>query len=107
MDVVALLKKHRQRLDRFTVAVDAPLTEGGHPKRFTRADLTFDVHGDVDPNVLLSSVEASQTVFCGVSAMLSRAFPIGYQVVLNGTPIGNGQAHFDEAGIQEKEGSPS
>lgn len=107
MDVVALLKKHKQRLDRFAVTVDAPLTEGGHPKRFLRADLTFDVHGDVDPTVLLSSVEASQTVFCGVSAMLSRAFPIAYQVVLNGTPIGNGHAHFDQAGIQEQGGNPS
>ncbi len=107
MDVVALLKKHKQPLERFTVTVDAPLTEGGHPKRFTRADLVFDVHGEVDPNVLIASVEASQTVYCGVSAMLSRAFPIGYQVVLNGTPIGNGQAHFDQASANEKEGSPS
>ncbi len=97
MDVVALLKKHKQRLDRFAVTVEAPLSEGGYPKRFTRADLVFDVHGEVDPAVLLASVQASQTVFCGVSAMLSQAFPIGYQVVLNGTPIGNGQAHFAAA----------
>jgi putative redox protein len=96
MDVVALLRKHKQKLERLTVAVDAPLSEGGHPKRFTRADLTFDVHGEVDASVLLDSVKASQTMFCGVSAMLSRAFPIAYQVMLNGTSIGGGEADFSQ-----------
>jgi putative redox protein len=94
MDVVALLRKHKQKLERFAVAVEAPISEGGHPKRFTRADLTFDVHGEVDPAVLLQSVKLSQTMYCGVSAMLSRAFPIAYQVVLNGAPIGGGEADF-------------
>jgi putative redox protein len=94
MDVVALLRKYKQKLDRFSVSVDAPLSEGGHPKRFTRADLVFDAHGEIDPNVLLDSVKASQTAFCGVSAMLSRAFPIAYKVQLNGAVIGSGVADF-------------
>ncbi len=95
MDVVALLGKHKQKLERFSVSVDAPLSEGGHPKRFTRADLVFDVHGQIDAAILLASVKASQTTFCGVSAMLSRAFPIGYRVMLNGTSVGGGEASFD------------
>jgi putative redox protein len=95
MDVVALLRKHKQKLEQFRVAAAAPISEGGYPKRFTRADLTFEVHGDVAPNVLLDSVKASQTMFCGVAAMLSRAFPIAYQVMLNGALIGSGEAHFD------------
>lgn len=101
MDVVALLGKHKQKPERFRVSVEAPLSEGGHPKRFTRADLVFDVQGQVDPTVLLDSVKASQTMFCGVSAMLSRAFPIAYQVVLNGAAIGGGEASFD-AGERER-----
>jgi putative redox protein len=98
MDVVALLRKHKQKLDSLRVAVEAPVSEGAHPKRFTRADLTFDVRGEIDQAVLLDSVAASQSLFCGVSAMLSRAFPIAYTVVLNGTPIGNGAANFAAAG---------
>ncbi len=94
MDVVALLKKQKQKLERFRVSVEAPLSEGGHPKRFTRADLVFEAHGEIEPAVLLDSVKASQTVFCGVSAMLSHAFPIAYRVLLNGTAIGGGQASF-------------
>jgi putative redox protein len=95
MDVVSLLKKHRQKLERFKVTVDAPISEGGHPRRFTRADLVFDVFGEIDTTVLLDSVKASQTAFCGVSAMLSRAFPIAYSVMLNGNLVGSGVADFD------------
>lgn len=94
MDVVSLLRKHRQKLESLKVAVDAPLSEGGHPKRFTRADLVFEVKGEIEPAILLDSVKASQTAFCGVSAMLSQAFPIAYSVVLNGTPVGSGEADF-------------
>jgi putative redox protein len=97
MDVVALLKKHKQTLRALRVGVEAPITEGGYPKRFSRADLVFDVSGDVEPKVLLESVKASQSMFCGVSAMLSRAFPIAYRVVLNGIEIGGGEASFDAA----------
>jgi putative redox protein len=107
MDVVALLRKHKQRLDKFSVGVEAPISEGGHPKRFARADLVFDVQGEVDPNVLLESVKASQTLYCGVSAMLSRAFPIAYQVMLNGTLIGSGEASFDQAGEPKNGGTGS
>ncbi len=96
MDVVALLKKHKQTLDRFSVSVEAPLSEGGYPKQFTRADLVFDVEGAIDPAVLLDSVRASQTKFCGVSAMLSRVFPIAYSVRLNGAFIGTGEANFSD-----------
>jgi len=95
MDVVALLKKHKQKLERFKVEVEAPVSEGGHPKRFTRADVIFDVQGEVDASVLLDSVKASQTMFCGVSAMLSRAFPVAYKVMLNGAVVGEGAASFD------------
>jgi putative redox protein len=100
MDVVALLKKQKQKLDSLSVGVEAPIFEAGHPKRFTRADLVFDVRGEMDPNVLLESVKASQTMFCGVSAMLSQAFPIAYKVLLNGAQIGAGQAKFDQGGEQ-------
>ena len=94
IDVAALLRKHRQVLKDFTVAVQATPSEGKHPKVFTRADVTFDISGDVDPAIALDSVRASQTVFCGVSAMLSRAFPIHYEVIVNGTSAGEGQAAF-------------
>jgi putative redox protein len=101
MDVVALLRKQKQKVEWFRVATEAPISEGGHPKLFTRADLVFEVQGEVDPTILLDGVKASQTLFCGVSAMLSRAFPIAYSVVLNGASIGGGVASFGAATTKE------
>lgn len=99
MDVVALLKKNRQKLEKFEIEADANLSEGGYPKVLTGAKLTFDISGDVEPKIALESVIASQTRFCGVSAMLSRAFPIVYDVVVNGTLVGSGNADFSESQV--------
>jgi putative redox protein len=95
MDVVALLNKHKQKPDSFSIAAEGSLSEGGHPKVFTGAKLIFEVTGTVDEQVLLDAVRASQTRFCGVSAMLSRAFPISYEILANGTVVGSGEAKFD------------
>jgi putative redox protein len=95
MDVVALLNKHRQKPDSFSITAEGSLSEGGHPKVFTGAKLVFEVTGTVDPQILIDSVRASQTRFCGVSAMLSRAFPIAYEILVNGVLVGSGEAKFD------------
>jgi putative redox protein len=96
MDVIALLKKHKQETQTMTIEVDVDSTTGKHPAVFTEARIVFDVTGGVDANILMESVRLSQTKFCGVSAMLSKAFPIKYVVRLNGQEIGQGQAEFTE-----------
>ena len=95
MDVVALLKKHKQTLNSLQVDVDVEKTTSGHPMTFTHALITFTVTGTVDAHILNESVLLSQTKYCGVSAMLSKAFPIEYRVLLNGEEIGRGKAHFE------------
>lgn len=94
MDVVALLKKHKQHLKEFTVDVDAEMSKGNYPTVFLKASITFSATGDVDSKVLMESVRLSQTKYCGVSAMLAKAFPISYQVLLNGEEIGRGNTDF-------------
>ncbi|MBV2168337.1 MAG: OsmC family protein [Bdellovibrio sp.] len=94
MDVIALLKKHKQDYKSLQVEVDITSSSGGHPVVFAEAHLLFQVTGEVDKAILLESVNLSQTKFCGVSAMLSKALPIHYRVVLNGEEIGVGQANF-------------
>lgn len=95
MDVVALMKKHKQDLKGFEVEVDAETSRGGHPTVFLNATITFSAAGAIDPKILLDSVHLSQTKFCGVTAMLSKAFPIQYKVKLNGEEIGSGRAEFN------------
>lgn len=94
MDVIALLKKHKQPPTSFRVDVEVQPSSGAHPVVFDEAFLSFIVDGDVDAATLTEAVQLSQTKYCGVSAMLSKALPIHYRIVLNGNEIGTGSANF-------------
>jgi putative redox protein len=94
MDVVALLKKHQQPLESFEVDTEVEKSSGGYPEVFTGALLIFRLRGQVDPARAIEAVRLSQTRYCGVSAMLSKAFPIRYRIELNGQSIGEGAATF-------------
>lgn len=95
MDVVALLKKYRQLPVKFSVGVDVTPTEGQQPATFQEARLTYFAEGQVEAEKLIEAVRLSQTKYCGVSAMLSKAFPISYQIFLNGNLVGQGEAQFE------------
>lgn len=95
MDVMAYLKKHKQTVSSFEVEVDVATSTGGSPMVFTKADIYFRLNGTVDPNLALESAKLSQTKFCGVSAMLVKAFPIEYHVYVNNEKIGSGFSKFD------------
>jgi putative redox protein len=94
MDVIALLRKHKQTAETFDVDVDVTSSTGVYPAVFVGATLSFTATGQIDPAILLESVQLSQTKYCGVSAMLAQAFPIEYVVILNGKEIGKGKAEF-------------
>ncbi len=95
MDVIALLKKYKQPPTTFRVDLEVQASAGKNPVIFERAVLVFNVEGAVDAAKLNEAVKLSQTKYCGVSAMLSKAFPIEYQVILNGEVIGTGAAEFE------------
>lgn len=96
MDVIALMKKHKQNVTEFQIEVDTESSTGTYPQIFVKTEITFSLHGQIDPALVLEAVRLSQTKYCGVSAMLSKAFPITYKVVVNGENVGSGQAQFDE-----------
>lgn len=94
MDVVALFKKHKQDVKSFDITVDIETTKGVYPAVFTKATLTYIAHGKIDPEIYKEAVVSSQTKYCGVSAMLTKAFPIDYRVLLDDALILEGNAHF-------------
>lgn len=101
MDVIALLKKYKQPPQTFRVDVEIVPSRGAHPIVFEKAILTFTVDGAVDSEKVNEAVKLSQTKYCGVSAMLSKSFPIEYRIILNGTEIGTGTTKFDEFNNKE------
>lgn len=96
MDVMALFKKHKQEVKSFDVSVDISSSKGKYPMVFEKAVINFNAEGNIDSNVFLEAVQLSQTKYCGVSAMLLKAFPIEYTVTLNNEKIGEGKAQFED-----------
>lgn len=93
MDVIALMKKHRQEVKTFVIDAQTDLTQG-NPSVFTDITLLYKATGNIDPEKLKEAVTLSQTKYCGVSAMLAKNAPIHYKIELNGEMIGEGQAKF-------------
>lgn len=94
MDVIALMKKNKQTIESFTIEAETPMSDG-YPSVFLDVLLVFKVVGPgVESALLLEAVRLSQTKYCGVSAMLSKAVPISYRVELNGEIVGSGKAEF-------------
>lgn len=94
MDIAALFKKHKQNPTSFNIEVDIEVSKGVQPAVFTKAMITYAATGEISRDVFVDAVVASQTKYCGVSAMLAKAFPIYYQVILNNEKISEGEANF-------------
>jgi len=95
MDIVGLMRKHKQEMTAFEIVATVKASENGHPIVFKEINMLLKFTGNIDPEILLESVRLSQTKYCGVSAMLSKALPITYRVELNEREIGSGHADFD------------
>lgn len=95
MDVVAFLKKFRQPVESLQVEAQAETTEGGYPVIFKEVKLLFKLQGELDGAKVMEAVRLSQTKYCGVSAMVSKAVPISYTIEVNQTTIGSGAADFN------------
>ncbi len=93
MDIVSLLKKYKQDLKTFEISA-AVETTTTHPMVFSQIQMEFKLNGTLDTSKVLEAITLSQTKFCGVSAMLSKAVPILYTVFVNNENIGSGRADF-------------
>ena len=95
MDVISLLTStFKLPVTHCEVQANATSSEGGHPVVWTQIDLNFIINGEVPNEQAIKAVELSMTRYCGVSAMLSKACPINYQITLNGNTISHGVAQF-------------
>ncbi len=94
MDVIALLKKYKEPVEKLEVEAEVEASDSGHPIVFKSILLKFKATGQIVPEKLIEAITLSQTQYCGVSAMLSKSVPINYEVTLNGNRVTEGLAHF-------------
>lgn len=87
MDVAAFMRKYKQVVKTFEVRVEAEKSNE-HPVVFTQAHLTYSFTGEnLDKEKIKEAIHLSKTKYCGISAMLSKAFPITFQVDINGETV--------------------
>jgi putative redox protein len=82
MDVVSILRKMRLEPESFSVETEADVTED-HPKVFKRIKITYVLKGrGLTRDKVEKAVQLSQDRYCGVSAMLKKAAPVEYEIVI-------------------------
>lgn len=94
MDVVGFLRKSKTVLNSFKISAQAEQT-ATHPKVFTKVQLQFRASGpETAVAPLVEAIEKSQTMYCGVSAMIAKTCDISYEVLFNERVIAAGKADF-------------
>jgi putative redox protein len=93
MDVISLLRKHKQDVHSLRIEADAPKTSG-QPSVFASVHLRYYLDGTLDEDKVLEAIHLSQSKYCGVSAMIDKIAPISYDVFVNGKSVGSGKAEF-------------
>lgn len=82
IDVMSMLNKMKVSLDDLKIDVEADPTEE-HPKVYENIHLTYRFIGkDIPRDKIERAVSLSQEKYCGVSAMLKKATPITYDIVI-------------------------
>jgi putative redox protein len=82
IDIMSILKKMKVELDGLIVEVEADNVEE-HPKVYKDIHLTFKFKGKNLPRKNIEkAVSLSQEKYCGVAAMLKKATPITYDIII-------------------------
>lgn len=78
MDVASILRKKRQPVDAYRIAVSGQKADE-HPQVYTSIVVEHQVFGDVSVAAVRRAVELSATAYCPVSAMLSASVSIEHR----------------------------
>lgn len=82
VDVKMILDKMKVDLEDMRISAEAEASED-HPKVYTDIHLTFTFKGkDLPMDKLEKAVKLSQEKYCGVTAMLQKAAPVTYDIVV-------------------------
>jgi putative redox protein len=88
MDVISIMAKKRQPMTNLQVKVQAEHAET-HPKIWTKINLEYIAYGQgISETALARAIELSESTYCSVNAMLSKAADIttSYRIVETPNP---------------------
>lgn len=78
-DVVEILQKKRQKIDRFSVHLSGERVEE-YPRVYKKIHMKYIVHGkQIDRKAIEHAIELSLTKYCSVHGMLSKSVEITHE----------------------------
>lgn len=93
MDVISLLKKHKQNVTGLHVVNNANTTKT-QPQIFETAHLEFHATGEISADIFKEAIHLSLSKYCSVNAMLYKVVKISWSAVINSETVGKGEAEF-------------
>lgn len=82
IDVMSILKKMKVKVEDLSIEVTADQTKE-HPKVYENIHLIYRFKGkNLSFNNIQKAVSLSQEKYCGVTAMLEKATPITYEILI-------------------------
>lgn len=89
VDVISILEKGKQQVDKFSAVVTAE-RDGGKPiSMITSMHVRFDLTGDLEPGRVARAVNLSLDKYCTVAKILSATMRISASYSINGTEYDN------------------
>lgn len=87
IDVISILKKQRQPIEGYKMAIEGHRENGKEPALWTNVHVIFELTGQIDPEKAKKACELSMDKYCSVAATLRAAHcTITWAVTLNGQP---------------------
>jgi putative redox protein len=85
VDIVSILKKARQPLEKFSIQVDGDKPDGVSPSPFEHIKVHYAFTGDLDEGRVRRAIDLSLGKYCSVARMLEKSATIEYDFSINGT----------------------
>ncbi len=82
MDVVSILRKMRQKVERFEVEIEAERAKT-HPQVYTKVHIIYKLWGDISEEKLKKAIELSQETYCSASSMFKKTAEVTYEYKVN------------------------
>jgi len=73
IDIVSILKKQRQTIERFSMKIEGEREAGKEPSIWKNVTIVFELTGNIDPDKAKRACELSMDKYCSVAETLRRA----------------------------------
>lgn len=84
IDIISILKKQRQTVDKFQIHIDGEREAGKEPSLWKKAQIVFELKGEIDAEKARRACELSMEKYCSVAAILKASgCNLGWEVHVN------------------------